>query len=59
VDQGDRPIEKQPTSCCGTPSASHHIPRPEDWPVMPVERIGFTSSRSVFFDVNPSLDVPG
>ncbi len=37
---------------------SHHIPRPEDWPVMPVERAGFTLKPFGFFDVNPSLDVP-
>ena len=37
---------------------SHHIPRPEDWPVMPVERIGFTLKPDGFFDRNPALDVP-
>ena len=35
-----------------------HIPRPEDWPVMPVERCGFTLLPSGFFDRNPTLDVP-
>ena len=37
---------------------SHHIPRPEDWPVMPVERVGFTLKPVGFFDRNPALDVP-
>jgi primary-amine oxidase len=35
-----------------------HFPRPEDWPVMPVDRIGFTLRPSGFFDRNPTLDVP-
>lgn len=34
-----------------------HIPRPEDWPIMPVERIGFQLLPVGFFDRNPSLDV--
>ncbi len=36
----------------------HHIPRPEDWPVMPVAYIGFHLKPSGFFDCNPALDVP-
>jgi primary-amine oxidase len=35
-----------------------HIPRPEDWPVMPVEYCGFLLSPAGFFDRNPALDVP-
>ena len=35
-----------------------HFPRPEDWPVMPVERCGFRLKPSGFFDRNPTLDVP-
>ena len=34
-----------------------HVPRPEDWPIMPVERIGFQLLPAGFFDRNPSLDV--
>ncbi len=36
----------------------HHIPRPEDWPVMPVARIGFALKPAGFFERNPALDVP-
>jgi primary-amine oxidase len=36
----------------------HHIPRPEDWPVMPVAYAGFTLKPVGFFDANPALDVP-
>jgi primary-amine oxidase len=37
---------------------SHHVPRPEDWPVMPMTRVGFSLEPVGFFDRNPSLDVP-
>ena len=36
----------------------NHIPRLEDWPVMPVAYIGFNIKPSGFFDRNPALDVP-
>ncbi|KRA28030.1 MULTISPECIES: primary-amine oxidase [unclassified Nocardioides] len=35
-----------------------HFPRPEDWPVMPVDYAGFTLKPQGFFDRNPTLDVP-
>ncbi len=35
-----------------------HLCRPEDFPVMPVEQIGFTLKPSGFFDANPALDLP-
>jgi primary-amine oxidase len=35
-----------------------HAVRPEDWPVMPVERIGFALKPAGFFDRNPAIDVP-
>jgi primary-amine oxidase len=35
-----------------------HIPRIEDWPVMPVSSIGFLLRPDGFFDANPALDVP-
>ena len=35
-----------------------HLPRPEDWPVMPVEYCGFHLVPVGFFGRNPALDVP-
>jgi primary-amine oxidase len=35
-----------------------HFPRPEDWPVMPAARCGFTLKPTGFFDRNPALGVP-
>ncbi|MGX9882983.1 primary-amine oxidase [Streptomyces sp. NPDC002276] len=35
-----------------------HAPRPEDWPIMPVDTTGFTLKPVGFFDRNPTLDVP-
>jgi primary-amine oxidase len=37
---------------------SHHVPRLEDWPVMPVASCGFALRPVGFFDHNPALDVP-
>ncbi len=36
----------------------HHITRPEEWPVMPVDTVSFWLKPTGFFDRNPSLDVP-
>ncbi|GAA1279169.1 primary-amine oxidase [Pseudonocardia aurantiaca] len=35
-----------------------HFPRPEDWPVMPVDYAKFTLKPYGFFNKNPALDVP-
>jgi len=35
-----------------------HVPRVEDWPVMPVHRAGFTLVPDGFFARNPALDTP-
>ena len=35
-----------------------HIPRPEDYPVMPTAYIGFVLKPNGFFDKNPANDVP-
>ncbi|MCL7030931.1 hypothetical protein MKW94_020449 [Papaver nudicaule] len=35
-----------------------HVPRLEDWPVMPVEHIGFTLVPHGFFNCSPAVDVP-
>ena len=34
-----------------------HIPRPEDWPVMPVHKAGFKLVPTGFFAQNPAMDV--
>jgi len=36
----------------------NHIDRPEDWPVLPVERASFRLAPVNFFDENPAIDVP-
>jgi primary-amine oxidase len=36
----------------------NHVPRPEDWPVMPVAMLGFQFRPDGFFDRNASMDVP-
>ena len=57
--KADRPIENTDVVLWYT-VGSHHITRPEDWPVMPVERAGFMLKPVGFFDQNPALDVaPG
>ncbi|MFL6293096.1 MAG: hypothetical protein ACJ759_19560 [Thermoanaerobaculia bacterium] len=35
-----------------------HIPRPEEWPVMPTTTVGFRLIPAGFFEANPALDVP-
>ncbi|WP_319456674.1 MULTISPECIES: primary-amine oxidase [unclassified Mycobacterium] len=35
-----------------------HFPRPEDWPVMPVDYAGFKLKPQGFFDRNPTLNAP-
>jgi primary-amine oxidase len=37
---------------------ARHVVRPEDWPVMPVTRVGFQLRPDGFFDGNPALDLP-
>ena len=37
---------------------SNHVVRPEDWPVMPVEMVGFSMKPAGFFEGSPALDVP-
>ncbi len=55
--QADRPIENADIVVWYVFGA-HHVPRPEDWPVMPVAFIGFQLRPQGFFDGNPALDVP-
>jgi primary-amine oxidase len=37
---------------------SHHYPRPEQWPVMPVDTLRMVLEPDGFFDRNPAMDVP-
>jgi primary-amine oxidase len=55
--QADRPIENTDLAVWYTLN-HHHVPRPEDWPVMPVARLGFMLKPWGFFDRSPALDVP-
>jgi primary-amine oxidase len=38
--------------------AHNHVPRPEDWPVMPVGMLGFGFRPDGFFERSPAMDVP-
>ena len=38
--------------------AHNHVPRPEDWPVMPVCSLGFHPKPDGFFERNPAIDLP-
>jgi primary-amine oxidase len=53
----DRPLEATDLVLWYTLGV-HHIPRPEDWPVMPVAHSGFMLRPVGFFDANPAMDVP-
>ncbi len=53
----DRPIENTDVVLWYT-FGHTHIPRPEDYPVMPTAYIGFTLKPAGFFTANPALDVP-
>ncbi len=55
--QADRGLEQEDVVVWYTMN-HHHVPRPEDWPVMPVARIGFELKPWGFFARNPALDVP-
>jgi primary-amine oxidase len=53
----DRPVESTDVVLWYT-FGHTHIPRPEDYPVMPTAYIGFTLKPNGFFDLNPANDVP-
>jgi primary-amine oxidase len=55
--QADRPLANEDVVLWYSFGA-HHIPRLEDWPVMPVAYCGFHLRPVGFFDRNPALDVP-
>jgi primary-amine oxidase len=55
--EADRPIEN--TDVVFWYTFGHtHIPRPEDYPVMPTAYIGFLLKPNGFFEMNPANDVP-
>jgi primary-amine oxidase len=56
--KGDESIENEDVLLYITIGTTH-IPRPEDWPVMPVEHLRVTFKPNSFFKANPSMDVPG
>ncbi|KAI5998119.1 copper amine oxidase [Pisolithus albus] len=58
VKEGNGSIENEDIVLFLTLGATH-IPRPEDWPVMPVEHVSVLFKPSSFFTNNPSMDVPG
>jgi primary-amine oxidase len=53
----DRPLDDTDVVLWHTFGVTH-VARPEDWPVMPVEAVGFCLKPDGFFDRNPALDVP-
>jgi primary-amine oxidase len=53
----DRPIAESDVVFWYTMGHTH-IPRPEDFPVMPTAYIGFTLKPNGFFAINPANDVP-
>ncbi|MEV6557449.1 primary-amine oxidase [Nocardia sp. NPDC051756] len=55
---GDRPLDNEDLVVWHTFGLTH-FPRPEDWPIMPVDYTGFVLKPVGFFDRNPTLDVPG
>ena len=52
----DRPIENTDIVSWYT-VGFHHVPRSEDWPVMPAHWTGFTLAPFNFFDRNPAINV--
>lgn len=55
--RANRPLANQDVVVWYTMGITH-LPRPEEWPVMPVHRAGFRLVPSGFFARNPALDVP-
>jgi len=52
----DRPIQNTDVVLWYT-FGIHHITRPEDWPIMPVDTVSFWLKPVGFFDRTPALDV--
>lgn len=54
---GDRPLDGEDIVLWHTFGLTH-FPRPEDWPIMPVDTAGFRFRPYGFLDQNPAMDVP-
>ena len=54
---GDRSIDGEDMVLWHTFGLTH-FPRPEDWPIMPVDYAGFWFKPYGFLDQNPAMDVP-
>lgn len=52
----DRPIENTDVVLWYT-FGIHHVPRVEEWPIMPVDVVSFWLKPAGFFDHNPALDL--
>jgi primary-amine oxidase len=52
----DRPLENEDVVLWYV-IGIQHLPRAEDWPVMPTDAVSFRLTPSGFFDRNPALDV--
>lgn len=55
--QQDRPVNNTDIVVWYT-MGHNHIPRPEDWPVMPAAYTGFLLKPTGFFNASPALDLP-
>ena len=55
--EADRPIENTDVVLWYTMGHTH-LPRPEDYPVMPTAYVGFLLKPSGFFNLNPANDIP-
>ncbi|GAB3302481.1 primary-amine oxidase [Epidermidibacterium keratini] len=55
--EADRPVDGEDIVVWHTFGLTH-FPRPEDWPVMPVDYAGFTMKPVGFFGANPALNAP-
>jgi primary-amine oxidase len=55
--EADRPLEDTDVVLWYSMGA-HHVVRPEDFPIMPVTKIGFHLKPAGFFDANPAIDLP-
>jgi len=53
----DRPLEGEDVVLWYTIGVTHFV-RPEDWPIMPMTKAGFSLEPVGFFDRNPTLDIP-